>query len=292
MDWLKRINEAIAYIETHLDGEIDYAAIAQIACCSPYHFQRMFSYMAEVPLSEYIRRRRLTRAAADLQNGVEKVIDVALRYGYDSPTAFTRAFQNQHGITPHAAREKGVTIKAYSPISFQVSIKGATVMNYKLEEKEAFRIVGPKLSTTMENEACYKDIPAFWNEVAAGGKIEQLGAMIDQPPFGMMGVSACGDTPITSTSTRFDYYIAAPTSQAVPQGMTEYMVPAATWAVFECIGPMPGSIQELQRRVATEWLPTSGYEYGNAPDIEVYYDKDGTKPDTRSEVWIPVVKKA
>lgn len=292
MDWLNRMNEAIAYIEHHLDGEINYAAVAQIACCSPYHFQRMFSYMAEVPLSEYIRRRRLTLAAVDLQNTAEKVIDVALRYGYDSPTAFTRAFQNQHDITPNAARDKGVTLNAYPAISFQVSIKGATVMKYKIEEKGAFRIVGPKLSTTMENEACYKEIPAFWNEVAMGGKIAQLGAMIDQPPFGMLGVSACGDTPITDYSTRFDYYIAAPTSKAVPQGMVEYMVPAATWAVFECSGPMPGSIQELQRRVATEWLPGSGYEYGNAPDIEVYYDEDGTKPDARSEVWIPVVKKA
>lgn len=290
MDWLKRMNEAIEYIEENLDGRIDYQAVAQKACCSPYHFQRMFSYMAEMPLSEYIRRRRLSRAAVDLQDTGEKVIDVALKYGYDSPTAFTRAFQNLHGVTPNAARKKGVMLKAYPPISFQVSIKGASVMNYKIEKKEAFRIVGPKLTTTMENNACYGEIPKFWNETAMSGKIAQLGPMIDQAPFGMLGVSACGSEPAGANFT-FDYYIAAPTGKAVPDGMEEFTVPAATWAVFECIGPMPGAIQEMQKRIATEWLPSSGYEYGSAPDIEVYYDQDGSKPDTRSEIWIPVVKK-
>lgn len=290
MDWLKRMNEAIGYIEENLEGKIDYLAVAQKACCSSYHFQRMFSYMAEVPLSEYIRRRRLSCAAFDLQNTEDKVIDIALKYGYDSPTAFTRAFQNLHGITPNAAREEGVMLKAYPPISFQISIKGASVMNYKIEKKEAFRIVGPKLSTTMENSVCFEDIPKFWNETAMSGKIAQLGSMIDQAPFGMLGVSAC-DSESMGAISAFDYYIAAPTSKAVPDGMEEFTVPAATWAVFECIGPMPGAIQEMQKRITTEWLPTSGYEYGSAPDIEVYYDKDGTKPDTRSEVWIPVVKK-
>lgn len=289
MNWLKRMNEALEYIEANLDGEIDYTRIAQKACCSAYHFQRMFSYMAEVPLSEYIRRRRLTRAAFDLQNTGRKVIDIALKYGYDSPTAFTRAFQKLHGITPGAAREKGAALKAYPPIAFQVSIKGATVMNYKIEEKDAFRIVGPKLSTSMEDNLCYKEIPEFWNKVAMSGKISQLGPMINQKPFGMLGISVC--TGLPTDSSQFDYYIAAPTDQAVPEGMEELSVPAATWAVFECVGPMPGAIQEMQKRIVSEWLPSSGYEYGNAPDIEVYYDEDGTKPDARSEVWIPVVKK-
>ena len=291
MDWLKRMNEALEYIENNLDGKINYGLLAQKACCSSYHFQRMFSYMAEVPLSEYIRRRRLTKAAYDLQNTEDKVIDIAFKYSYDSPTSFTRAFQKLHGITPAAARKQGASLKAYPPITFQVSIKGATVLNYKIEEKDAFRIVGFNLSTTLKDDACYREIPLFWKELAMSGKIGALGPMINKEPFGMLGLSVCPDPFSNDSNFDFDYYIAAPTDQAVSEGMEEFIVPAAAWAIFECIGPMPGAIQEMQKRIATEWLPSSGYEYGSAPDIEVYYDEDGTKADTRSEVWIPVVKK-
>ena len=292
MDWLNRMNEAIAYMEENLEGKIDYTVIAKKACCSVYHFQRLFSYMAEVPLSEYIRRRRLTHAAFDLQSTDEKVIDIAVKYGYDSPTSFTRAFQIMHGITPNAAREKGVSLKAYPPITFQVSIKGANVMNYKVEQKEKFRIVGVKFGTSMENGICFEEIPKFWNEHGRKGTMAKLGQMIDQEPKGMLGVSAAvQDMKEFEETGKFDYYIAAPSNQPIPEGMEEFIVPAATWAIFECIGPMPGAVQEMQKRISTEWLPGSGYEYGSAPDIEVYYDEDGSKADTRSEIWIPVVKK-
>lgn len=289
MDWLKQMNEALEYIENNLDGQVNFQVAAQKACCSVYHFQRMFSYMAEVPLSEYIRRRRLSKAAFDLQNTEDKVIDVALKYGYDSPTAFTRAFQKLHEITPNQAKKKGAVLKAYPPIAFQVSIKGAKLMNYKIEEKKAFRIVGTKLSTTMEDGACYREIPKFWEESGKQGKLAELAKCITKEPYGVLGVSICNE-PMTETA-RFDYLIAASTDLPVPQGMEEFTVPAASWAIFECIGPIPGAIQEMQKRITTEWLPTSGYAYGNAPDIEVYCDEDGTKPDTRSEIWVPVVKK-
>ncbi len=196
-----------------------------------------------------------------------------------------------HGITPNEAKEKGVLLKAYAPISFQVSIKGASIMDYKMEEKNAFRIIGAKLSTSMENGACYKEIPAFWGACAASGKIGQLAKAIKKEPYGMLGVSACGDESLNE-DTKFDYYIAAASDEKAPEGMEEFIVPAATWAIFPCKGPMPQTIQELQKRITTEWLPSSGYEYGNAPDIEVYYDEDSLKPDARCEVWIPVVKKA
>lgn len=289
MDWLKQMNDALAYLEENLDGEIDFSVAAQKACCSVYHFQRMFSYMAEVPLSEYIRRRRLSRAAFDLQNTDGKVIDIALKYGYDSPTAFTRAFQNLHGIAPNTARKKGATLKAYPPIAFQVSIKGAVIMNYRIEEKEAFRVVGVKLSTTIEDGVCYREIPKFWENTGKSGKLGRLVPMLNQEPHGVLGISACCG-PLTNTS-KFDYYIAVATDKEPEDSMEAFTVPAATWAVFECIGPMPNAIQNMQQRITTEWLPSSGYQYGNAPDIEVYYDEDGSKPDTRSEIWIPVVKK-
>ncbi|MDR1630853.1 MAG: AraC family transcriptional regulator [Oscillospiraceae bacterium] len=288
MDWLKRMNEALDYVEEHLADELDYAAIAQKACCSVYHFQRMFSYMAEVPLSEYIRLRRLSLAAVDLQNSGEKVIDIALKYGYESPTAFTRAFQNMHGLTPNAARQKGVVLKAYPPISFHISVKGASIMQYRIEEKSAFRVVGAKCSSTMENGVCYAQIPAFWAETVQSGKAAEIVRLMNGEPMGMLGISACDMVP---HENKFDYYIAAASAIPAPVGMEEFTMPAATWAIFECTGPMPAAIQELQKRIVTEWLPGSGYEYGNAPDIEVYYDEDVSKPDSKSEVWIPVMKK-
>lgn len=144
MEWLERLNYAIDYIEEHLAEEIRYDEAAKIACCSTFHFQRMFSYIAGVPLSEYIRRRRMTVAAFELQQSAVKVIDLALRFGYDSPTAFNRAFQGVHGVPPTAAKETGVALNTYPRISFHISIKGDAKMDYRIEKKEAFRIVGLK----------------------------------------------------------------------------------------------------------------------------------------------------
>ena len=135
MEWIERLNNAVTYIEDNIKGDIDIDEASKIACCSTYHFQRMFAYIADVPLSEYVRRRRMSLAAVDLQNGDEKVIDVALKYGYDSPTAFTRAFKNVHGISPSQAKNEGSVLKAFPPISFKITIKGASEMNYRIEKK-------------------------------------------------------------------------------------------------------------------------------------------------------------
>ena len=142
MEWINRLNKAINYIEEHITEKIHYEQLAKIACCSTYHFQRMFSYMANIPLSEYIRRRRMSLAAVELQNGNKKIIDVALKFGYTSPTAFNRAFQKIHGVAPSLVKDSVIALKAYPPISFKITIKGASGLNYRIEKKEAFRIIG------------------------------------------------------------------------------------------------------------------------------------------------------
>ncbi|MDP4094992.1 MAG: AraC family transcriptional regulator [Bacillota bacterium] len=285
MDWISRLNEAMNYIEENLDKQISYDKAAQIACCSTFHFQRMFSYIADVPLSEYIRRRKLTLAAFDLQSGKEKVIDIALRYGYDSPTSFNRAFQNIHGISPMAARAKGVILKAYPRITFKISIRGDVEMNYKIVTKEAFRIVGVKEHFEYNIEESFVEVPQFWQKTAQNGIIPVICSLMDKEPAGVLGVSTC------MYGNEFDYYIAAATDKEIPEGMAEYIIPAGTWAIFECIGAMPAAIQELQKRVVSEWLPTSGYEYANAPDIEVYFEGDQQSDDYKCEVWLPITKK-
>ncbi len=285
MDWLERLNEAINYLEDNLSGEISVDHAAQIACCSSFHFQRMFSYIAGIPLGEYIRRRKMTEAAFELQNNRLKVIDAALKYGYESPTAFNRAFQSVHGVSPAAARTEGVILKAYPRISFKISIRGDAEMNYKIETKEAFRIVGAKRHYCMDVDESFKLVPQFWNETAQAGLMPKLCEMMNTPPYGILGVCTCMD------GKDFDYYISVASDKPLPAGMEEYTVPAATWAIFECVGAMPKAIQELQTRIVSEWLPVSGYEYADAPDIEIYSEGDMSSPNYRSEVWLPVTKK-
>lgn len=286
MEWISRLNEAVEYIEANLDKEISYEKAAQIACCSTFHFQRMFSYIADVPLAEYIRRRRMTLAAFDLQCGSEKIIDIALKYGYDSPTSFNRAFHNVHGVSPTEARTKGAALKAFPRISFKITIKGDAEMNYKILTMEAFRIVGVKEHYNMSVEECFEKVPQFWGRTIQSGTVTEILKLMDKEPYGLLGVSPC------MNGQDFDYYIAVATDQETPDGMAEYNVPKCTWAIFECIGAMPTAIQELQKRIITEWLPTSGYEYANAPDIEVYFEGDQQADDYKCEVWLPITKKS
>ena len=282
MDWIERLNNAMNYIEEHLCDKLELDEAARIACCSTYHFQRMFAYMAGVPLSEYVRRRRMTLAAADLQSGGAKVIDAALKYGYESPTAFNRAFKSIHGIAPSEAKESGATLKAFPPVSFRITIKGDSEMNYRIEKKEAFRIVGISCPLERELEKNFETVPALWGKAAAEGVIEKLASMMNTDIKGILGVSACGD------NQNWKYYISVASTADVGGDFEEYTVPEADWAVFEGRGTNL-SIQELEKRIVTEWLPGSGYEYGSAPDIEVYLNPD--PQNAVYEVWIPVIKK-
>lgn len=279
MEWIKRFNDAMAYLEEHLTETPDYEALGRIACCSGYHFQRMFAYMADLTLTEYIRRRRMSLAAADLQSGA-KILDTALKYGYSSPTAFNRAFQGIHGIPPSAAQKPGAALKSFPPISFTITIKGAEKMEYRIEKRDAFRIVGVAVPLAKELEQNFITLPAKWQEAAENGTLQRLVSMINSEPQGILGVSVCLE------NEPWRYYISA-ASDCPAEGLDSYIVPAASWAVFAGEG-RGSSIQELERRILTEWLPSSGYEYGVGPDIEVYLNDD--MEHARYEVWIPVVK--
>ena len=282
MEWIERFNNVINYIEENITQQIDYGEIAKIACCSSYHFQRMFTYMAGIPLSEYIRKRKMSLAAVDLQSGNEKVIDIAGKYGYNSPTAFNRAFQSIHRISPSAVKSGNVYVKSFPPLSFKIVVKGVEELNYRIEAKEAFRIIGVSAPLSKELEENFFVIPQMWQNCVINGTIEKLSQMISTSPTGLLGISVCNDT------EQWKYFIAVATSQVSPE-FEEYTVPATAWAIFPGTGTNQ-SVQELERRIFTEWLPTSGYEYGNAPDIEVYINPD--PENTVFEVWVPVRKKS
>lgn len=281
MEWIEKLNKAISYIEEHLTEEISYDELARIACCSTYHFQRMFSYLAGVPLSEYIRRRRMTCAAVDLQSGTEKIIEIGMKYGYSSPTAFNRAFQSVHGAAPSMAKKEGTPIKSYPPIRFTITVKGAEEFNYRVEERGAFRIVGAAYPLDKEIENNFMAVPQMWQAAAANGTCDKLIPLMNQPPMGILGVSVCND------KEEWRYFIAVSSSAEAGDPWEEYVVPACTWAIFSGTGTGI-SIQELEQRIVTEWLPTSGFEFDHAPDIEVYQNPDPNH--MQYEVWLPVRK--
>lgn len=285
MELLENWNKAIAYIEEHLEDELDLGEAAALACCTVYHFQRMFSYMADITVSEYVRRRRMSKAATELQSGQNRVLDLALKYGYESPTAFNRAFKSIHGVAPSKAKAEGVVLKTYPPISFKITIKGEEEMNYKIVTKEAFRVVGRKTHFTGGIEESFEKVPGIWTEANKSGLVTELCKVMNLEIPGIMGICT------SARDMEFDYYIAAASKAPTPEGMEELQIEAGTWAVFECIGAMPASIQNLQKRIITEWLPNAGYEYANSPDIEVYFQGDQSSDDYRCEVWLPVVKK-
>ncbi len=279
MEWVERLNQSIAYIEEHLTEEIDYAQLGKIACCSSYHYQRMFTYMAGCTLAEYIRRRRMSLAAVDLQSSQAKIIDVAEKYGYSSPTAFNRAFQSVHGLAPSAVKNAGVQVQHYPPLHFQIAVKGAEKLEYRIESKPAFRILGLSAPLQQDLAENFAVVPQLWQQAAEQAALPRLLALMDGQPQGVLGVSACND------AEQWQYYIAVASNQPA-ENWAEYQVPAFTWAIFSGQGACPQAIQELEQRVITEWLPTSGYEYDNGPDVEVYLNPDPSQ--AQFEVWIPV----
>lgn len=278
MDWIERMNKAMAFIEQHLLEELDYEKIADIAGCPSYYFQRVFLYMANITLNEYIRRRRLSLAAVELQKNNGKVIDVSAKFGYESPTAFNRAFQKFHGVAPSAIRTQKVSFKSYPPLAFSVSIQGGQELQFRVEKKEAFRILGLSCPLDKDLEKNFDVIPSVWNRALEDGTLMKLGALMNQNPQGLLGVSAC--------HTEEWKYLLAVSSDQKSSDFEEYEIPSCTWAVFEGAGTNV-SLQNLERRVLMEWLPTSGYQYANVPDIEVYIKAD--PQDAVYEYWLPVV---
>ncbi|HEX3032934.1 MAG TPA: AraC family transcriptional regulator [Bacillota bacterium] len=290
MDSLQRMNQALAYIEENLTNDIDIKVVARLACCSEYHFQRMFSFLAGVTLAEYIRRRRLTEAAFELNSSNLRIIDVAVKYGYSSPDSFTRAFQSLHGVTPSEARTKGQALKAYGPMTFQLTIKGGSEMNYRIVEKEAFRIIGLMKRVPIVFNGVNPEIAAMWASLTPE-LITQLKSLANTEPQGMLSASTNFSEGRMEEKGGLDHYIGVATTAACPDNLAGLEVAASTWAVFEAVGPFPETLQNIWGRIYSEWFPASVYQQAQGPEILWNEHKDVTSPNFRSEIWIPVSKK-
>lgn len=284
MEWMQNLKMAIDYIEDNLEGEISYEKAAQISGCSVHYFQRIFTGVTGISLSEYIRRRRMTQAGLELQADQCKVIDVALKYGYTSPTAFNRAFQMIHGITPAAAKKSGSRLNAYPPIKFKVSVSGEEALRYRIEEKKAMRLIGITTPLVEDMTLNQINVPHFWQTVIDSDAYDKIHNLSMGEPSGIIGCS------VYQHHDDFYYAIAAASSQAVPEGMQEIIIPKATWVIFECCVPYKDSVQKIFQRFVSEWLPFSGYRYAMLPDLEIYPFYEDYEQSSVSEVWIAIEK--
>ncbi|EEK71086.1 AraC family transcriptional regulator [Bacillus mycoides] len=290
MDSLKNMNAAMRYIEDNLTHEIDFKEVAKIAFCSEYHFKRMFSFLAGISLSEYIRCRRLTLAAFELKDSNAKVIDVAIKYGYNSPDSFTRAFQNLHGITPSEARSTSRSLKAYSPMTFQLSIQGGNEMNYRIEEKGPFQIIGIQKRVPIVFNGVNEEIASMWKSLDSQS-IETLKSLSNIEPTGIISASTNFSEGRMEEKGELDHYIGVATTKDCPKQFKQLEVANSTWAIFEAVGPFPDALQNVWGRIYSEWFPSSNYELAEGPEILWNESKDVSSPNFRSEIWVPVLKK-
>ena len=288
MNQLKRLNDAMRYIEENLFGDLDFDEIFKIAACSEYSFRRVFSFLAGMPLGEYVRRRRLAEAAQKIRDGREKTINLSLACGYETPESFAKAFHAMHGASPSEAKKSAAPVKAFPPMTFQLTIKGGIEMDYRIVEKEAFFIAGIKKRIPLIYEGINPHMDSMWASLTAEDFLE-LKSLSDIEPGGILCVSVnFSEGRFLSEGDELDQYIGVATAKP-PQNRWEILpVSAGLWAVFTAVGEFPKTLQNVWGRIFSEWFPSSGFEPTGGPEILWNESPDTAKPNYRSEIWIPV----
>lgn len=288
MNWAEGIQNAVDYIEEHLADEIDYNIISSQAACSPYYFQKIFGILCGITVGVYIRNRRLTLAGSELKNTDIKVIDLALKYGYESPESFTRAFVRFHGITPSEARRSNAKLRSFSRLKVQIILKGGNYMDYKIITKDSFTVLEMTERHTVIGERNKNTIPEFWDRAHKDGSIEKLLKYASDSSF-IFGI--CYGNGHTDCES-FDYSIAVECTPDTdpPNGFRVSVIPERTWVTAECTGAMPDAIQKLWHELCSEFFPTSSYKPTCELDIEVYPEGDMTDENYKSQIWVPIVK--
>ncbi|MBQ2657495.1 MAG: AraC family transcriptional regulator [Erysipelotrichaceae bacterium] len=279
MDWINTINNAIEYMENHLCDEITLADIAKSVNLSPFHFQRAFSLLTDMSPAEYLRKRRLSQAGADLINKDEKVIDVALKYCYDSPESFAKAFTRFHGCSPVQVK-KGSSIQYMNRYTVHLTIEGGSIMEYTIEKWEAMDLL--MHAKDFHPETSDKEIPAFWDEYYENEEYRKVP--------GYLGI--CAQKKTDGDEFRYGIGCKASDVEGIPEGFEIIHIPEYTWAVFKCIGPSPDAIQGMWEKIYKEWLSTAEYDLIPDYDIENYLPGDPSSKDYVSEICIPVRKRS
>lgn len=284
MNWVKIIEDAVEYVEGNITGDLTVSRIAKEVNTSAFYFQKGFSMLCGYTVGEYVRMRRLSIAGEELLSSDEKVIDLAVKYGYDSPDSFTKAFTRFHGITPTDVRRGGAVLKSFAPLHIKLSLEGGCVMEYRIEEKPAFKVMG--ISRDFSYENANVEVPKFWDEAFIQTS--------ERPVMGMYGV--CFDEEMGGNQFRYMIADDLDAEQAERRHLDVQEIKAHVWAVFPCRGAMPLPLQEVNRRIFSEWLPASSYEIAEGYNIEYYsnptdFKKGMQDPEYYAEVWIPVKEK-
>ena len=297
MDWLTGIRTAIGYMEAHLREDITVRDVAEQIYISPYFLQRGFSLMTGYGIGEYLRCRRLYEAARDLLRTDDKVIDIALRYCYDTPESFAKAFSRFHGAPPSQVRSGRAAIKTFLPLTINITVQGGDQMDHKITTMFPFKVIG--FQKEFDTETAYAEIPKFWDDICEKYASNVYAGNPPANPYEKALTDNCiGEYGICIDDlggSRFRYLIAGKyTGGDVPEGMALYEFPRADWAVFDCVGPIPETLQSLNTRIFREWLPGNpDYEISGNASVEWYDCMNGEKtdPDYHSAIWIPVRKK-
>nr|WP_308743126.1 AraC family transcriptional regulator [uncultured Anaerocolumna sp.] len=286
MDCIQSIQKAIEYMEEHILDKVNYEDVARQLYMSNYHFHRLFSMVTGITANEYIRNRKLSMAGQELIMSDKKIIDVALKYGYESPESFTKAFSRFHGVTPNVARRSGTRLRSFNRLIIKIKLEGGTVMDYKIVEREKFNLLVKAQAFRNESisEEGNTEIPDFWKQCGTNGVFEVLKKNTKtQDTYGVCA-------PISKESTHFDYGIGMMYEGGnVPEGYRVWEVTPTLWAVFKCIGEDGRCIGETWDRIFKEFLPSSDYNMLDAVDFEFY--PDNCDLDCFCEIWIPVERK-
>lgn len=292
MSWISGIQRAIDYIEENITDEIDSDEAARRAYSSSFHFQRVFSIMCGFTLGEYIRMRRLSLAGEELSKGNARIIDIALKYGYDTPESFSRAFTRFHGISPSEAKHGG-SVRIFTPLSIKLTLTGGNKMDYRIEKRDAFDVICRRRRVEKPQAAnAAEGITSMWQECAADGTIGRLiGYMPEKPVMkGLLGICFSSEL----NADQFPYGIGMEyNGRPADDDLEIVTIPANTYAVFTSSGRMPDAFIETYNRIVTEFFPQSTqYEYAENVEFEVYSSEDTSDPDYRCEIWIAVKEKS
>lgn len=287
MEWVEKMNNAMDYVEAHFSENIDYRQLAKIACCSEHQFHRFFSYVTNITLAEYIRRRRLTQAALDLKYDGAKVVDVALKYGYKSPEAFSRAFKNMHGVMPVAVRNKDTVLKAYPRMTFNHPVNGYVELDYRIVRENSYKVCGIAADISATDGQTINSITNLWNKNIENGTIGRF-----HNDIGLSYDTCLNAALYNYHNGGFSYMICYRSpNYGTPAGYSSLYVPSATWAVFST--PRHKAVETTEHirlarnRIFLEWFPSSGYKHANTPELEIFNNENS---DFTIEVWVPITK--
>lgn len=291
MEWNEKLQKIIDYVENHLQREespIDMEEISKIAQCSPGFYQKVFSYMNGISFAEYVRFRKLTLAGYDLKSTKNKVVDISYKYGYDSPTSFTKAFWQFHGVTPKEAREGAVELRVFPKM--QISQKQQ--YSWRLEQKPPFRLIGKSIRISSESGPPVERVPEFWNECQRNGDFCKLISMDTAVPHGLFGLFGydAEDFDGKEYPDEIEYSIMVASDKELPKGFREIFVPEATWAVFDCHGPAVQAIQSGWKFITQEWVVKYPFAHAACPEIEWYSEGNSFGNDYLTQIWIPVLE--